>query len=178
MGWLLLLIMTCTPLSEHKEAILRVNSTHTEVLVIGQPKQNANWSILPFVRVCRSSEVPEYRAEQAVRFWKTLGYEFEGIATDFSTACMNPRYGEIIITLPESDFSSKHMASTRIYTDNSTGKIVKAKIHILPKHARKLRVLEHEFGHALGWSHYAKTYHIMHPEWENGGTNTQGLRKK
>ena len=52
---------------------------------------------------------------------------------DYVIDCMNPRYGEIIITLPEGGFSAHHMASTRLYTSNRTGKIVMAKIFILPK---------------------------------------------
>ena len=178
MGWLLLLVITSGHVQQHEQAILKVNSTHTETFAVGKPKQKASWSMLPTVRICQSTEVPLYRVAQATRFWEMLGYRFDGIFTDQNPSCMNPKYGEIIITLPESGFSSEHIASTRLYTDNKTGDVVKAKIHILPKYARKPRVLEHEFGHALGWGHHPQKYHIMHPEWEYGGTATHGLRKK
>jgi predicted Zn-dependent protease len=91
---------------------------------------------------------------------------------------MNPKDGEIIITLPESGFSDKHLASTRIYTHKETGHIVKAKIQMLPKNAKKERVLEHEIGHALGWYHYPQRYHMMHPNWRLGGYERRGLQKR
>jgi predicted Zn-dependent protease len=113
-----------------------------------------------------------------MRYWEKNGYHFDAIIPDTSPACMNPRFGEIIITLPESGFSDTHLASTRLYVSNKTGEIVKAKIHILPKYARKERVLEHEFGHALGWEHYSERYHIMHPLWAHGGYTSTGVRKR
>ena len=116
------------------------------------------------------------RVDAAVRYWERLGYEFKYAYKDFIIDCMNPRYGEIIITLPEGNFSAHHMASTRIYTSNSTGKIVMAKIFILPVNGRKERVLEHEIGHALGWNHYNQKMHIMHSNWREGGHNSKGLR--
>lgn len=90
---------------------------------------------------------------------------------------MEPRYGEIIITLPEGNMEDRHMAATRIYTENSTGNIAKAKIFMRPKDSRRQRVVEHELGHALGWMHYSQKYHIMHPNWFLGGFNATGLRK-
>ena len=91
---------------------------------------------------------------------------------------MNAHHGEIIVTIPETGFANHHMASTRIYTDTKTGDIVRAKIQILPKHARKERVIEHEIGHALGWLHYRQKFHIMHPTWYLGGYDRSGIRKQ
>ncbi len=178
--WLgLLALLSCAAPSEHEHEypILKVSSGPTEVFVIGPPQQKAHWSIEPSIRVCAAAEVSIYRVSQATRFWNVLGYKFDGIFSDSSPSCMNPRYGEILITLPETGFSGSHMASTRTYTDIKTGDIVKAKIHILPKYAKRPRVLEHEFGHALGWAHYHQKFHIMHPTWQLGGLGTEGLRK-
>ena len=126
MSLALLLVMTSGHVEQHEHAVLKVNTPHTETFAIGKPKQKAAWSMAPTIRVCEATEVPVYRVSQAVRFWEMLGYKFDGIITDSSPSCMNPRYGEILITLPESGFSREHMASTRLYTHNRTGEVVKA----------------------------------------------------
>ena len=148
-----------------------------QVFVVGKPQQQAKWGINPNIRVCDSTQISYSRIAQAARYWENLGYTFDNMIRDSSPVCMNPLHGEIIITIPESGFADHHMASTRIYTSTKTGDIVKAKIQILPKYARKARVIEHEIGHAIGWLHYRQKFHIMHPAWHLGGYGRFGLRK-
>lgn len=178
MGLLLLCILSCLAPATYEYSILK---TTTDVVIdtaaLGKPQQKAKWKDNPRIRICATSEVPLYRATQAARYWESVGYTFKDIRKDHLSTCMNPRPGEIIITLPEVGFADSHMASTRIYTHKETGDIVKAKIHILPKHAKKNRVLEHELGHALGWMHYRQKFHIMHPNWHQGGYDHRGIRK-
>jgi hypothetical protein len=175
---LLLLILTCAPPPIVNEAILKVNNPpYFPSFAVGKPQRQAVWVDTPRIRICISTGVSLSRATQATRYWEGAGYRFGAITSDPFSTCMNPHAGEILITLPESGFSNHHMASTRLYTDSKTGDIVKVKIHILPKHARKERVLEHEIGHALGWTHYRQRYHIMHPTWHMGGYDRSGIRK-
>jgi len=150
-----------------------------DTFVVGKPQRTAEWDpkVIPSVRVCASTEVSYSRISQAVRYWENAGYKFDGIRKDPLSTCMNARFGEIIITIPESGFADHHMASTRVYTRTSTGEIIKAKIQILPRNARKSRVLEHELGHALGWAHYRQKLHIMHPNWFLGGYDRSGISK-
>ena len=147
-----------------------------DAFVIGKPVKKADWETTPKVRVCASTELAMSRVDSAINYWEKLGYKFTYSYKDFAIDCMHPRYGEIIITLPENNFSSQHMAATRIYTSISTEKIVMAKIFILPKNGRKERVLEHEIGHALGWNHYNEKYHMMNSDWGDGGFNSKGLK--
>ena len=179
MFMLLLGILTSAQISISTYPFIRINApTVVETFAVGEPQQTAEWSEKPSIRVCASTEIPYYRIKRAVAYWESLGYEFGEITKDPFSTCMNARYGEIIITLPEGSFSDAHMASTRLYTDKTTGAIVKAKICILPKNGRKDRVLEHEIGHALGWSHYRQRLHIMHPNWHAGGYDSYGIRKR
>ena len=171
-------MLTCVSSPLTDEAILKVNKPpYAPSFAIGKPQRQATWAGTPSIRVCTSTGVSLSRAAQAARYWEGAGYRFDTITRDPFSTCMNPRRGEILITLPESGFSNHHMASTRLYTDSKTGDIVKVKIHILPKHARKERVIEHEIGHALGWMHYRQRYHIMHPTWYMGGYDRSGIRK-
>ena len=130
------------------------------------------------MRVCTNSGVSVTRTTHALSYWEKNGYNFGVVKGDPFSMCMTPKHGEILITLPEGGFDTSHLASTRLYTEIETGHIVRAKIHILPKNARKDRVLEHEIGHALGWAHYRQRYHIMHPTWFYGGYDSYGIRKR
>jgi hypothetical protein len=149
-----------------------------DAFVAGKPQRTATWRVPPTIRVCTDSGVSVTRAARATRYWEKLGYTFDGILGDPFSMCMTPKFGEILITIPETGFMDTHMASTRLYSDKKTGEIVKAKIFILPKNGQKDRVLEHEIGHALGWAHYRQRYHIMHPTWALGGWDSYGVRKR
>tara|TARA_R110002020_G_scaffold167586_2_gene355951 strand:+ start:171 stop:704 length:534 start_codon:yes stop_codon:yes gene_type:complete len=174
---LLLILLSCFAPTTHDYPILYVNQTEPlKTFAIGKPQQKAKWKMKPKIRICGSTEVSIYRMAQAVKYWEAAGYDFETITKDPFSMCMTPAYGEILVTLPETGFADSHMASTRLYTHPEKGDIVKAKIHILPKYARKERVLEHELGHALGWMHYRQKFHIMHPTWQLGGYDRTGIR--
>jgi predicted Zn-dependent protease len=47
--------------------------------------------------------------------------------------------------------------------------MLKAEIEVSQQTGNKDRILEHEIGHALGWDHFNKRGHILHPRWESGG---------
>lgn len=175
MGIFFLLLLSCYS-SFNFSIESKANENVTEAFVIGKPLKKASWETPPSVRVCISSEIQIYRVRAATRYWETIGYDFAQIYTDSSPLCMYPRHGEITITLPEGDMGAHNMAATKIYTERVSGFIAKAMISIYPRYGRKERVLEHEFGHALGWSHYNKKFHIMNPSWQNGGYDHSGLR--
>jgi hypothetical protein len=148
-----------------------------ETDVFDKPEQKHEWKMLPLVKICTETGIPVSRVKKAVYYWEKLGYKFDGIYESHLPLCSEPKYGEIVITIPESGFSDEHMAATRLYTSKRTQEIIKAKIFILPKNAKKERVIEHEIGHALGWGHHSQQYHIMHRLWRNGGYDSYGLRK-
>jgi len=176
MGWLLFAVLSCVIGHDSLYEKYPVNQK-VQVFVIGVPYKKASWAMPPSVRICGVTEVSTFRVTLALKYWEKLGYRFNGVMTDSSPTCMTAKYGEILITLPESGFGGGQIASTKIYTHIKNNDIVKAKIFIMPRHARRERVLEHEVGHALGWTHYNQKFHMMHPNWFAGGYASKGLRK-
>ncbi len=176
MWWAFFTLLSCVTTVEHSYG--RYVNNHVPAFVIGQPHRSAHWVHEPDIRVCADTKVSAFRINQAVSFWKKLGYKFGSIRMDPSPMCMRAYYGEILITLPESGFKNDQIASTRVYSRTNTEEIVKAKIFIMPKDSQKVRVLEHEIGHAIGWTHYNKKFHIMHSAWIYGGYDSSGLRNE
>ena len=132
MGFILLLL-SCWGVVAHDLPFVQIsNPSPVDVFIVGEPRQEYQWVAKPTIRVCEATKMPLYRVQKAVHYWENLGYEFDGIYYDSNLNCMEPRFGEIIITLPEAGFSSKHIAATRVYTSAKTGDIVKVKIFILP----------------------------------------------
>ena len=142
-----------------------------------KPHQKYKWTTVPNIRVCQNTEVGLSRVQRALDYWERLGYEFGEVYLDRLSYCMNPKDNEIAIVLPEQGIIDDKMAATRTYTSKITGEIIKAKIYVLPRTGKKERVLEHEMGHALGWQHYNRKNHIMHPNWWLGGHSSYGLQK-
>jgi hypothetical protein len=175
---ILLFWVACLSALASSHTILRVSAPPPlQTFVIGLPHQKAAWEMPPSLRICKNSGIDYFRVTQASRYWEKLGYRFDSIYVDSSPACSSPRYGEIIITLPDGTLDPRHMAATKIYTHTKSGFIVKAKIFITPRNARKQRVLEHEIGHAFGWSHYNQKFHMMNSNWFLGGYDSKGLHK-
>ena len=143
-----------------------------------KPLKKYKWSHPPRIRVCQDTEVSLERVHRAVNYWERLGYEFGEIYLDRHSFCMNPKDNEIAVVLPSQGVADDKMAATRLYTSKLTDEIIKAKIFIFPRSGRKERVLEHELGHALGWQHYNRKNHIMHPNWWLGGHDSYGLQKR
>lgn len=144
-----------------------------------RPFISSYWIRPPVIRVCESSGVTVRRAERAADFWRRLGYTIGDIFMDSGTGvCGSDGLpGEIIILLVSSDIPMEdNIALTRTYYYTSSRQIIRSQIYINTYSAEKERVLEHEIGHALGWMHYNRSYHIMHRDYKRGGHNTSGLR--
>tara|TARA_R110000782_G_scaffold259734_1_gene350456 strand:+ start:113 stop:646 length:534 start_codon:yes stop_codon:yes gene_type:complete len=176
MKWALCFLLSCVVEHNFSYENFYVNQ-NLEAFMVGKPRKKADWAEPPRVRICADTEVSIFRMEHALQYWKILGYNFGNIRIDSSPLCMNIRDGEILVTLPEAGFGGGQMASTRLYTHIRNKNIIKAKIFIMPKNARKNRVLEHEIGHAIGWRHYDQKFHIMNSNWMLGGHNSYGLHK-
>jgi hypothetical protein len=142
-----------------------------------RPTTSLVWNGTPTVVVCEFSPVSRARVEKALSIWSRHGYKFLGpVYNDTSSACIGESYlGVISISLNGQDFPDDKLAVTRTYFSKDMHLIYGAKIQIKELAAEKERVLEHEIGHALGWHHFARKYHMMHPNWDHGGWDMIGL---
>jgi len=144
------------------------------------PKQKGYWNHDPIVIVCEHSPYTVDEIKEALVYWENLGYQFEGVWTDFP--CLGGSIpGAITIQMADQNFKSKTksgdnvLATAHTVTDLVTGIIRSSKIEVLVK---KERVLEHEIGHALGWRHFKKDGHIMNEDLNKTGLDSLGLKKE
>ena len=157
---------------DFKEKILRKNT----------PFIRSYWQYAPDIRLCLDSGVSEVRLRKALSYWERLGYEFGTITVERNTnQCFaGGTIGEITILLFNNsvnfDFSD-HLAVTQIHYHTTKKYIIKAQIYINSYGASKERTLEHEIGHALGWAHYNRRYHLMHENHNFGGHDSTGLKR-
>ena len=145
-----------------------------------QLEQVAKWKVPPTVRVCYNLPVFEYRIERALMFWRYLGYEFgDVIYDDASEYCTGNKTDGSIVIMPNKRYlgDGKFAITTR-YSIEKTKKITGARIEIARVAYAEDLLIEHELGHALGWTHSTKHGHIMFPYLRQSGTNSDGLRKK
>jgi len=177
MAFLLLFLMSFF-IAEDASVLQVTDMSVYDTFAIGKPMQKGEWNMTPTVKVCSETELSLFRVEKALKYWEKLGYEFAGVHMDSSFNCSKARYGQIVISLPDGTMGNSRLASTRLYTEKQTGHIIQAKIFVYPHFARKARVIEHELGHALGWSHHSQKFHIMHPTWSMGGYDASGTRKR
>jgi hypothetical protein len=143
-----------------------------------EPEAQACWISEPAIRVCDGLNISSSRISLALRYWERLGYSFGPIIYDNSSpACRgNPLWGEIILSLPNQSFDFEKLALTRTTKLQVDNTILYSQIFLQERYVSKERVLEHEIGHALGWSHTSMRYHLMNEAWENGGHNSSGLK--
>ena len=152
-------------------------------LTFGPPTQKGAWQEIPTIIVCASAPVKSERVKHAVDFWKNLGYNIGEVifaaADDFSCERGIVLYGDILIDVMDYNSNSRsHLGTTRTWTDTNSGEIFKAKIEVMSGWGDAERIIEHEFGHAMGWRDYNQLGHLMHSEWSKGGYRTQGLKNE
>ena len=146
-------------------------------MAIGDPV----WKVAPDILICQNSRVKPQRVEKALDFWRPMGHSFGHVSVALSDNmyCVKgePPYGTIMIDIPGQDFKfSDHLGSTKTWWRTDTGEILKAKIEIKVGWEYTERILEHEIGHAIGFSDNSITGHIMNKAWTRGGNKKKGLQ--
>ena len=162
------------------EKIEKKDRIYLDVIKIrGGPSIGSYWVDMPKITFCKSSKVSPSRARNSVRYWNQLGYNIQNISTGISDRdCLRePVHGEILVKLVTNDIEiGRKLAVTSVYYYRDSKKILYAIIHVIGGYANNSRLLEHEIGHALGWNHYNRDYHIMNPNYSKTGSDNFGLR--
>ncbi len=137
------------------------------------PDKIGHWPTAPSVKIC-DLDISEVEVRKAIDWWRVRGYKFGYIVR---SKCLTKREtGFIYITLPGQSFDfGKSLARTHLGRVDNTSTIIWA--HIEVTDAEKERLLEHEIGHALGWTHSSIEKHMMHPSWQRGGWIDKGVSK-
>ena len=121
------------------------------------------------VVVCPDSQVTPYRVGLAVDWWGIRGYGFAYVHWDNNNQICNKGtfVRGMIFIRGEGELLPDTLAmTTRLAV---AGKMQSASITLPNEHKYMPRLLEHELGHSLGFTHIEKPGHMMHPIHEHGG---------
>ena len=142
------------------------------------PSKIAPWDHTPTVILCEYAPVNKDQVHLAIKFWERLGYKFlhsqrSDIRTEQCNRSQPTGYITIHLVTTDKPMSPTALAKTHFYVNNDTNKIEWATIYM--RADVKKTVLEHEFGHALGFLHFDRINHLMNDKWELSGWDTTGL---
>lgn len=143
------------------------------------PEKTSEWIVAPDIILCNHAPIGILDAHKAADWWRIkVGEKFGTVSKGRDAeGCVvgGPKIGKIFIKLATAQvYENNYVGMAKLYKDKNTGYIMWADIEL--HSVVKERVLEHEIGHALGWSHANISGHIMHPRWESGGWGREGLQ--
>ena len=81
MKWALCFLLSCIVEHDFSYENYYVNQ-NLEIFMVGKPHKKADWTEPPQIRICADTEVSAFRMENALQYWKVLGYEFGNISID------------------------------------------------------------------------------------------------
>ena len=104
----------------------------------------------------------ENRIKEAISYWEKLGYAFQSVTYDsLQSECNEGDFipGTILIT--DNITPDHHYFLARTFMNISHHRLSSARIEMKPEARQKDYLLEHELGHALGWTHATRGGHLM-----------------
>ena len=144
-----------------------------------RPVRWVEWAETPNINVCRNSPVGFTEVSSATVWWQLKGWGWGSISYNYDGPGCNGEIepGTISISL-NNNIENNHIGKTTVYFDSNKKYIVHANIQ-LPSNAKDFDlIVEHEFGHALGFTHCSQTGHIMNQWFEDIGLGDAGIRRE
>jgi len=142
------------------------------------------WATAPNIRVCPDSGITRERIREAMSLWEGVGYEFGNVIIHvYNGLPCKAAPGEIAFRMPTQQelseaLSRSHLGIAKTQIENSTREIISSDIYFQTSTAsHRAKVVEHELGHALGWEHHDRRYHIMNQDLTESGLLIIGMER-
>jgi len=122
----------------------------------------------PIVLNCYGPEFEESYLKEPLRYWSEKGYSVAFVQQEkIGDLCNSDFIDGFIILKKQSFYDGSTIAVTKRRV--SLGRVRAATIYFNPGSYRLDYVIEHEFGHAFGFTHLPEEGHIMHPDYDKMG---------
>ena len=132
-------------------------------------KQPCYWKNDPILINCAGDEINEQTIKRAVEFWKEKGehiYFYEHNRIDSICDDIKPLPGFIIIKTQDEEEKLENEVLAETRRNSKLGIVQSAIITFKPGRHNIILLLEHELGHAFGYSHTKVRGHVMHPYYD------------
>ena len=167
-GWLVVLLGSALLIASL--AVLLILTTQDAAANTWTPmKRVGEWNSPPPVVLCDASHIEKENLELILGWWVDLGYEFGPIVVNAKHRACSGNVGGTITIRRGKEPGKGHTRFLEVREKISWAKIT------LPSDPPN-RMLAHEIGHALGWTHSDDSGHIMHFKYWESGWFSAGLR--
>ena len=128
------------------------------------------WNSAPVIVNCYGNDFNELQLARGVEYWELRGEEIAFYEMKPNDKICDHTYIHGFIILRKAapnQLKDGTLALTQRYTSGID--FIGAEIYFAPGSQNLTLIIEHELGHALGYSHVEIEGHIMHPIWEKMG---------
>jgi hypothetical protein len=127
-----------------------------------------SWASPPVVINCYGEDLNELYITQGVNYWLTKGESVSFIETTYIPEACEQESLQGFIILRKAKPGQLKSSTLALTTRNFSGLkgLVSATIYFQPGAYRLENIIEHELGHAFGYTHVDLEGHIMHPSFD------------
>ena len=166
--------------SSSQELVHIYQARSSDIPVSYTIERDHTWSSSPDIIICTELMMDKAIVVRALSHWEQLGHRFREVSMTLcdSNELYDGWLGAIYFVNPEQNYDFRKLSNSIIsYGVKKSGEtnIVGSAIMLTYYSRRDIRILIHELGHALGYSHYNIPGHLMNPVLQQIGQSTTGL---